>query len=81
MAAKMSRFWRPNASGQAHALLLKWLYFGSQITFLNIYWPQKSICLTKFLFNPNSSNINANGVWCSQVQDLDFLLLKKIAQL
>jgi hypothetical protein len=23
--------------------------------------------------NPNSSNFNANGVWCSLVQDLDFL--------
>jgi hypothetical protein len=59
----MSRFWRPNASGQAHTLLLKWLYFGSQITFFNNYWPQKSFCLTKFLLNPILSNINAIRVW------------------
>jgi hypothetical protein len=50
------------------------------------YWPQKSICLTKFLLNPNSSNINAIGVWCSLVQRAlahfqTFLLLKKIAEL
>jgi hypothetical protein len=48
--------------------------------FIN-YWPQKSFSLTMFLLNPNSSNINANGVWCSLVQYLEFLLLKKIAQL
>jgi hypothetical protein len=68
----MSRFWRPNASGQAHAFLLKWLYFGSQITFFNNYWPQKSFCLTKFLLNPNSSIINAIGVWGWLVQKLEY---------
>jgi hypothetical protein len=67
----MSRFWRPNASGEAHALLLKWLYFGSQITFFNNYWPQKSFSLIKFLLNPNLSNINEIGVWHCLVQKLE----------
>jgi hypothetical protein len=44
--------------------------------FFYSYWPQKSFSLTTFLLNPNSSNINANGV-CFET----FLLLKKIAQL
>jgi hypothetical protein len=48
--------------------------------------PQKFFSLTKFLLNPNSSIINAIGVWCSLVQRAlahfqTFLLLKKIAQL
>jgi hypothetical protein len=33
------------------------------------YWPQKSSSLTTFLKNPNSSHTNANGVWCSLVQE------------
>jgi hypothetical protein len=77
---------RPNAHGQAHALLLKWLYFGLQITFFYNYWPQKSFSFTKFLLNPNLSNINAIGVWCSLVQRAlahfqTFLLLQKIAEI
>jgi hypothetical protein len=67
----MSRFWRPNASVQAHALLLKWLYFGSQITLFYNYWPQKSFCLTKFLLNPNLRNINGIGVSHCLVQKLE----------
>jgi hypothetical protein len=35
------------------------------------YWPQKSFCSTKFLLNPNLSNINAIGVWCCLVQKLE----------
>jgi hypothetical protein len=38
------------------------------LPFFNNYWPQKLICLTKFLLNPNSSNINAIGVWHCLVQ-------------